>query len=140
MENKNKYKNSKNKKKKKPSAIIPLLSLGITVFIIYLLVNDIEAMIAGDYSSRRILLTAIESVGLFVIPLIFNPNAVKRRFNKREQARIQKEKDRLDLIIKKTVKLEETFTPAVIRKCPRCGFISTGNAKVCFNCGYKLNW
>ena len=130
---------SKNKKVK-ATLIIPLISLLVTIFMLFLLYEDIKALNEGDKSVKRIALTIINSIALFIIPFIFNPKAVKKRFDSREEERIQREKDYLDIIIKKTVKLDETFTPSLIRKCPKCGFMNTGKTKICYNCGFKLNW
>lgn len=119
---------------------IPIISLLITFFILYLLFENISAINEGDHSEKRYFLTVIESISLFIIPFIFNPKAVSKRINKRSKAKQPKEKDILELKIQKLVKLNGRYTPAIILKCPNCGFVSTKKTKVCYNCSYKLNW
>lgn len=119
---------------------IPIISILITFFILYLLYENILAINEGDHSGKRYLLTVIESISLFVIPFIFNPKAVNKRINKRSEAKRPIEKEILELKIKKLVKLDGQYTQAIIKKCPKCSFVNTKNSKICYNCGYKLNW
>lgn len=129
-------------KKKKSIAriLIPIFSLLITFLLLFLLYENIKAINEGDYSVKRYSLTIIESISLFIIPFIFNPKAVNKRLNKRNKSKIQRENTILELKIKKLVKLDEHYTPAIIKKCPKCGFINTRKTIVCYNCAYKLNW
>ncbi len=121
--------------------LIPIISLLITFLILFLLYENIKAITKGDHSVKRYSITFIESISLFIIPFIFNPKAVNKRINKRSQAKPPIEKDNLELKIQKLVKLDGHYTPLIIKKCPNCGFVSTGPySKVCYNCGYKLNW
>jgi len=120
--------------------LIPVISLLITFFILYLLFENISAINEGDHSDKRYLLTVIESISLFIIPLIFNPKAVSKRINKRNKAKQPDEKNILELKIQKLVKLNGHYTPAIIKKCPNCGFVNTKKSIICFNCAYKLDW
>ena len=120
--------------------LIPSISLLITFLILYLLFENISAINEGDKSEKRYLLTVIESISLFLIPFIFNPKAVSKRINKRSEAKQPKEIDILELKIQKVVKLNGHYTPAIIKKCPNCGFDNTKKTKVCYNCSYKLDW
>ena len=120
--------------------LIPILSLLITFLILYLLYENIKAINEGDHSEKRYILTVIESITLFIIPFIFNPKAVSKRINKRNKAKKPEEKDILELKIQKLVKLDGHYTPAIVKKCPKCGFVNTRNSKVCYNCAYRLDW
>ena len=120
--------------------LIPVISLLITFFILYLLFENISAINEGDHSEKRYFLTVIESISLFIIPFIFNPKAVSKRINKRSKTKQPKEKDILELKIQKLVKLDGYYTPAIIKKCPNCGFVNTKKTIICYNCSYKLNW
>ena len=120
--------------------LIPILSLLITFLLLYLLFENIKTINEGDNSGKRYFLTIIESIALFVIPFIFNPKAVKKRLDKKNKANIEQKKDILDLKIKKLIKLNGHYTPAIILKCPKCGFINVKKSKVCYNCSYRLNW
>ncbi len=120
--------------------LIPILSLLITFLILYLLYENIKAINEGDHSESRYLMTVIESISLFIIPFIFNPKAVSKRINKRSKAKKPVEKDILELKIQKLVKLNGHYTPAIIKKCPNCGFVNTKKTIICYNCAYKLNW
>ena len=138
---------AKNKKKIKYTklenisrVLIPILSLIITFLILYLLYENIKAINEGNHSEIRYLMTIIESISLFIIPFIFNPKAVSKRINKRSKANQPVEKDILELKIQKLVKLDGHYTPAIIKKCPNCGFVNTKNSTICHNCAYKLNW
>ncbi len=128
------------KKENIARVLIPVISLLITFFILYLLFENISAINEGDHSEKRYLLTVIESISLFIIPFIFNPKAVSKRINKRNKAKKTIEKDILELKIQKLVKLDGHYTPAIIKKCNNCGFINTKKTKVCYNCGYRLDW
>jgi hypothetical protein len=120
--------------------LIPVISLLITFFILYQLFENISAINEGDHSDKRYILTVIESISLFIIPFIFNPKAVSKRINKRSKARKPVEKDILELKIQKLVKLDGHYTPAIIHKCPKCGFINVRNVNICYNCKYELKW
>ena len=120
--------------------LIPVISLLITFFILYQLFENISAINEGDHSEKRYFLTVIESISLFIIPFIFNPKAVSKRINKRSKAKQPKEKDILELKIQKLVKLDGHYTPAIIKKCPNCGFVNTKKSIICYNCAYKLDW
>ena len=120
--------------------LIPVISLLITFFILYLLFDNISAINEGDHSDKRYILTVIESISLFIIPFIFNPKAVSKRINKRNKAKKTIEKDILELKIQKIVKLDGRYTPAIIKKCPNCGFVNTKKSIICYNCAYKLDW
>ena len=128
------------RKEKIARVLIPVISLLITFFILYLLFDNISAINGGDHSDMRYILTVIESISLFIIPFIFNPKAVSKRINKRNIEKKTIEKDILELKIQKLVKLDGHYTPAIIKKCPNCGFVNTKKSIVCFNCGYKLDW
>ena len=120
--------------------LIPVISLLITFFILYLLFENISAINEGDHSDKRYLLTVIESISLFIIPFIFNPKAVSKRINKRKKTKQPEKKDILELKIQKLVKLNGKYTPGIVKKCPKCGFVNTRNSKVCYNCKYRLDW
>jgi len=120
--------------------LIPVISLLITFFILYQLFENISAINEGDHSEKRYILTVIESISLFIIPFIFNPKAVSKRINKRSKAKKSVEKDILELKIQKLVKLDGHYTPAIVKNCPKCGFVNVRNSKVCYNCSYRLDW
>ena len=120
--------------------LIPIISLLITFLILFLLYDNIKAINEGDHTVERYSLTIIESISLFIIPFIFNPKAVNKRINKRIKGKRPIEKDILELKIQKLVKLDGHYSPAIIKKCPNCGFVNTKNSKICYNCAYKLNW
>ena len=119
---------------------VPILSLLITFFLLYLLFENIKAINEGDHSENRYFLIIVESIALFLIPFLFNPKAVNKRINRRNRAKLTQEKNLLELKIKKLVKLDGHYTPAIVLKCPNCKFVSTKKTKICYNCGYKLNW
>lgn len=136
-------KNEKKKYSKKENlarVLIPIISLLITFFILYLLYENIKAINEGEHTVERYSLTIIESISLFIIPFIFNPKAVSKRINKRSKAKQPVEKDILELKIQKIVKLDGHYTPSIIKKCPNCGFVNTKKSIICFNCAYKLDW
>jgi len=128
-------------KKKKPIAriLIPIFSLLVTFLLLFLLYENIKAINNGDHSVKRYSFTIIESISLFIIPFIFNPKAVNKRLNKRSKSKLPKENDILELKIKRLVKLDGHYTPAIIKKCPKCGFVNTRKTKECYNCGYILS-
>ena len=126
------------KKKKAPNVFMPIFTLFITIGLLYLLFIDFQALQSGDSSSKRIFIIIIESVGIFVVPLIFNPKIVKKRFSNKFKLKEVKEIDEFKLRIYKIAKLDAKYSQPLIKKCPKCKFENPRMAKRCFNCNYDL--
>ncbi len=130
------------KKKKNTSYMIfsSLLSLIVTFLLIWSLLLDIEAFTQGDSSGNRIILTVLKSIGLLIIPFIFNPKAVMKRLGRHQEKIDRRKKDALDLQIAKMVRFNAKFSPSLVVKCPKCKFDNPTKTKICFNCGHNINF
>jgi lipopolysaccharide biosynthesis regulator YciM len=120
--------------------ISPILSLISTILLLTLIGADIQRLTDGTGTSFTPTAIIIEAVALFILPFLFNPGALSRRFNKLGRGRAKKKKADLDLKIEKQIRFNAEYKPALVVRCPRCGFESPSYAKTCFNCGSKLNF
>ncbi|UYP47859.1 hypothetical protein NEF87_004144 [Candidatus Lokiarchaeum ossiferum] len=130
-------------KKKKKNALFflsSIFSLILTFVLITLLIQNVEAFSHGESSGSLIIYTLLEAIGLFFIPIIFNPRAVKKRLNRNSKSPKSKAKSDLDLRIARMVRLNPKYSPNLIVKCPKCGFDNPSKTKICFNCAFNLNF
>jgi len=93
---------------------------------------------SGSTNSNLYLWIILESLGLFILPLILSPKKWKSESSKK-RAKKQK-KQNLNLKIHKKVKIESNYSPCIIKKCVHCRFENPSSAKICFNCGKKIEF
>ena len=130
------------KKKKKNTLFFlsSIFSLVLTFVLITLLIQNVEAFSHGDSSGTLIIQTLLEAIGLFFVPIIFNPRALKKRLNRNSNSAKVKTKSDLDFRIARMVRLDAKYCPNLVVKCPKCGFDNPSKTKICFNCALNLNF
>lgn len=120
--------------------ILAIITLGITIAIITLIVHQVQLINQYGTSPKVMIFIAIESIFIFILPCIFNPQYALRRifqpFLRGEQvhSRIYEIIPLLPLAIS-----VEHHHPIIIR-CPICHFENPGNKKRCLNCRSDLLW
>ncbi|MHA1520611.1 MAG: hypothetical protein ACTSRK_10560 [Promethearchaeota archaeon] len=120
--------------------IAPIFSIGSIIFLLFLIFHDIQIINSGDYPQSTITALIIESILLFLLPLLFNPRAIKKRFENTKNRSKKINSDALAFRIEQEIRFAETYRPNVIIKCPKCKFENPSNAKICYNCGFSLNF
>ncbi|MHA1584054.1 MAG: hypothetical protein ACTSVU_06845 [Promethearchaeota archaeon] len=117
----------------------PLVSLALTIFLFILLFEDIN-LYQTTQNPDYIVAIILEALGVFGIPCILNPRIVTDRVSKQRKKKRQEELKKLENQIRRKVKLNAHYAPALVTVCPRCGFENPSFAKICLNCGNKLSF
>ncbi|TFH27758.1 MAG: zinc ribbon domain-containing protein [Promethearchaeota archaeon] len=120
--------------------IAPILSIASIVSLLLLIFWDIQLINSGDYPQSTITALVIESILLFLLPCLFNPRAIKKRLDGSGKRPQQVDSDVLALKIEKEIRFSESYRPNLVIKCPKCKFENPSKAKICYNCGYKMNF
>ena len=119
--------------------ILPIISLILIFFLIYILLKHIEQLQSGSTNPNLYLWIILESFGLLIIPLICKTTRSKSP-STLKTSNIRKDPDAFKLKIRKQFQFDVKYTPSIIVKCPKCKFENPGNTKICFNCGRNLDF
>ncbi len=120
--------------------IAPILSLTSTFSLLFLIFRDMGIIRSGDYPQSVITALVIESVLLFLLPCLFNPQAIKKRLGDPEKKTKKVKPKDFDVKIEQLIRFTNTYTPNAIVKCPKCKFENSSRSKICLNCGYMMNF
>ena len=115
-----------------------ILSLGLTFFLLYSLLENISLLQQGGNGKNLIVIILLESICIFLLPFLL-PRQNNDR--KKSQKQVREERDYDEKLKKKIVsivKLNSEYKPAIIKKCRFCNFENPAKTEKCLNCGKTL--
>lgn len=129
---------------KKPNTIFrilsPVLSLVSTITLVILIMKQIDIVNSENFTFKNVLLIILEAILLFLFPLLFNPQFFQKRFEQKQRRTQRRKEESLNIKIEKQIQFNDKFKPNLLTPCPKCRFENPMGAKMCYNCGHKLNF
>lgn len=113
---------------------ISLLSLGLTILVLFFLSVNIEKIGSGDRSPQTILATIVLSLTLFILPFFFT----RSRTAQPPPVPTERDKKNLKIRLIKRINLNRNFTGKSGILCPLCHHLNPAGVRICMNCGSKL--
>lgn len=117
--------------------LVPLILLGIQIWLIWILLTNFMAFQAGDSGLNRILSLVVSALFLFFISLLQTPRFINNLATYQRPPKERKE-EKFKVRIIRHVNLNMRYESDIIRKCPKCKFENPRQRNTCINCGYHL--
>jgi hypothetical protein len=112
---------------------LPLLSLFLTIIILYFLTLAVQRLTAGDHSAATITEIICLCMSLLFLPFFFTRRKKDKKKSKTQPIIPEKKKFNFRFIRKIRLNTHFEFTPIAI--CPYCKKENPVKSKICLNCG-----